>query len=950
MPTLRRFFANDLATRVAFVVLILFLCAVWGLTWLTTAHLHRDVVTVLANQQYSAVSFVASEIEEKIRVRFRALESVAGDLGPATLADPVQVDRLLASRPLLASLFGIGVLVLAPDGSLIADAPADARRRKRSFSDYEYFRAVMNSRRPAVGKPRIGDITGKPGVAFAAPVLDAAGRVRAVVVGYTELSDPSLFGALERSNVGKSGWIAISAPRHGLLVTASDTSRRLTPVAQPGQNKMFDRFMEGFEGSGVAVNSRGVETLTSAQRIPSADWFAQAVLPTAEAFAPIRAMKVRAYAIAFGVSVLVSFLVWLVVRFMLRPLGRATAQIRAMASGAQELGELPVSRDDEVGELLGSFNSLVRQRRKDEAELKLAANVFDNAMDGVVVTDLGARILSVNPAFTEITGYSAAEVVGRTPRLLRSEHHGPGFYRSLWQSLLRDGRWEGEIWNRRKNGEVFLEWLSIGVVTDKDGQPMRYVGVFNDITEMRRKDENIRHLAFHDPLTGLANRALLLDRLEHGIDLARRDRCRIGVIFIDLDRFKVINDSLGHDVGDELLRQTASRLAGCLRESDTIARIGGDEFVVLIKDRGELSDYAALAEKIIATVGESLEVCGHAMRTGASVGIACYPEDGEEVVVLMKHADAAMYAAKAAGRGTYRFFQKAMTERAVHRLKLEMELRNAVANGDLELHYQPQVALAGGELCGVEALVRWRHPQLGLVPPSDFIPLAEETGLIGPLGDWVLAEACRQLALWQAQGLAVPRVAVNLSALQLQQGDLVERIVGLARRHGIAPAALEIELTESAVMANPEYISRVFARLRNLGVRIAIDDFGTGYSSLAYLRRLPIDTLKVDRSFVMNADRDEGDAQIVRTIIALAHSLHLEVLAEGVESEAQAAFLRSCGCATVQGFLYARPLPAPALEAWLRERDAQCRAGAGECDDSGDSGDSSGPGGELSFA
>ena len=939
MPTLRRFFTPDLATRVAFVVLVLFLCAVWGLTWLTTAHLHRDVVTVLANQQYSAVSLVASEIEEKVRARFRVLESLAGDLGPAILADPAQVDRLLASRPLLASLFGVGVLVLAPDGRLIADAPADARRRQRSFSDYEYFRAVMNSRRPAVGKPSIGDITGKAGVAFAAPVLDAAGKVRAVVVGYTELSDPSLFGALERSNVGKSGWIAISAPRHGLLVTASDTTRRLTPVAPPGRNRMFDRFMEGFEGSGVAVNSRGVETLTSAQRIPSADWFAQAVLPTEEAFAPIRAMKVRAYAIALVVSVLVSFLVWLVVRFMLRPLGRATAQIRAMASGAQELGELPVSRDDEVGELLGSFNSLVRQRRKDEAELKLAANVFDNAMDGVVVTDLGARILSVNPAFTEITGYSAAEVVGRTPRLLRSEHHGPGFYRSLWQSLLRDGRWEGEIWNRRKNGEVFLEWLSIGVVTDKDGQPMRYVGVFNDITEMRRKDENIRHLAFHDPLTGLANRALLLDRLEHGIDLARRDRCRIGVIFIDLDRFKVINDSLGHDVGDELLRQIAGRLAGCLRESDTIARIGGDEFVVLIKDAGELSDYAALAEKVIAAVGEPLEVCGHAMQTGASVGIACYPEDGEEVVVLMKHADAAMYAAKAAGRGTYRFFQKAMTERAVHRLKLEMELRNAVASGDLELHYQPQVALAGGELCGVEALVRWRHPQLGLVPPSDFIPLAEETGLIGPLGDWVLAEACRQLALWQAQGLSVPRVAVNLSALQLQQGDLIERIVGLARRHGIAPTALEIELTESAVMANPEYISRVFARLRNLGVRIAIDDFGTGYSSLAYLRRLPIDTLKVDRSFVMNADRDAGDAQIVRTVIALAHSLHLEVVAEGVESEAQAAFLRSCGCATVQGFLYARPLPARAFEAWLREREARPPAGA---DDSG--------GGELSLA
>ncbi len=401
-------------------------------------------------------------------------------------------------------------------------------------------------------------------------------------------------------------------------------------------------------------------------------------------------------------------------------------------------------------------------------------------------------------------------------------------------------------------------------------------------------------------------------------------------MFIDLDRFKHINDSLGHDVGDGLLQEVAGRLSNNLRASDTVARIGGDEFVILLSHADEPEAYAALAQKLMTALAEPMRIAGHAIQVGASVGIACFPEDGAGVVALMKHADAAMYAAKSAGRGTYRFFQAAMTEKAEQRLRLEMELRRAAKNGELKLFYQPRVALVGGTVVGLEALVRWRHPQHGLVLPADFIPLAEETGIIGELGDWVLEEACRQSRDWRLRGLAT-RIAVNVSAKQLQSGNLAERIAELARQYGTAPADLEIELTESVIMANPEQVSGTFAELRRQGVSVAVDDFGTGYSSLAYLRRLPLDVLKIDRSFVSNADRDEGDGEIVRTIVALGQALGLSVVAEGVETESQAAFLRACGCPAGQGYLYSRPQPAAAIEDWLRAQPGMDNPGAMKC-------------------
>ncbi|MGE5472428.1 MAG: PAS domain S-box protein [Bacteroidota bacterium] len=571
--------------------------------------------------------------------------------------------------------------------------------------------------------------------------------------------------------------------------------------------------------------------------------------------------------------------------------------------------------DDRIVSVLGVGRDLTEQKRTEE-QLRLAASVFHNSAEGVMITDAAGNILSVNPAFSTITGYGAAETVGGRPSLLRSEHHKPEFYGDLWRSLSSEGHWQGEIWNRNKSGEAYLQWTTINRIDDAEGNPVRYVSVFHDVTDIRRKDERIQHLAFHDALTGLPNRTLILERLQHAITRSQRESRRLSLTFIDLDRFKGVNDALGHDVGDLLLQEVARRIRGRLRAMDTVARLGGDEFVILMEDLGKASHCASLAEQLIAEIRLPMQLQGHTVEIGASMGMAFFPEDGGDPLELMKRADLAMYAAKAAGRNTYRFFQEEMLERTSRRLNMEIDLRRAIADGSLELHYQPKVSLCSGRPVGVEALVRWRHPVHGLLPPAEFVPLAEESGLIVALGDWVLDEACRQAAIWHEQGRALP-IAVNVSARQLDSGDLVERISNLIGRYRITARDLEIELTESTVMANPAGAIVLLARLRALGVTVAVDDFGTGYSSLAYLRRLPIDVLKIDRSFVMDADRDDEDAQIVRTIVALGQTLRLTLVAEGIENEAQAALLKGLGCDIAQGYYYSPPLTAGDLAGWL---------------------------------
>ena len=559
---------------------------------------------------------------------------------------------------------------------------------------------------------------------------------------------------------------------------------------------------------------------------------------------------------------------------------------------------------------VASFRDVSAQRQA-EARLRLAARVFDNLSEAMTITGPDGRIESVNPAFTRITGYSEAEARGKKPgELLGSGQHDANFYRTMWRALAEDGNWQGEIINRKKTGETYPEWLSITAVRDAEGKVLQYIGLFSDISERKQAEAYIHHLAYHDPLTGLANRLLFQDRLDNAMHQAHRSRRPLAILLLDLDRFKSINDSLGHPVGDLLLKQVSQRLSGLLREGDTLARLGGDEFALLLPEIASHADAASLASRMLREFDRPFDLDGREVFMSTSIGIAVYPGDGESPDILLKNADVALYHAKDAGRASFRFFLESDSENSLDRLDLETALRHAVARQELRLYYQPQVDTRTGLIRGVEALVRWQHPERGLLGPDAFIPLAEATGYIDTLGQWCLETACRQMAEWQKQGLPIARVAVNVSARQLRNPGFTERVSEVLAKSAISPDRLELELTESSLADDPDRVFGLFARLRQKGIRIAIDDFGTGYSSLSYLSRFPVDVVKIDKSFVRNLGHDEAESRsVVQAVILLAHALGMETVAEGVETEVERKRLLEMNCDQLQGYLFARPCP-----------------------------------------
>jgi len=562
----------------------------------------------------------------------------------------------------------------------------------------------------------------------------------------------------------------------------------------------------------------------------------------------------------------------------------------------------------------------ISERKEAEEELRLSATVIAHIADGVMVVDTEGRIIAVNPAFTTITGYAEAEAIGQPWDLTRSSRHDAAFYKELARELKATGFWRGEVWSCRKDGEVFLEWLTVSAVHDREGDAgagekgvlTHYVGVFSDITRLKESQEQLDFLAHHDPLTSLPNRLLFQDRLLHAIGRAAREQQQLAVMFIDLDRFKNVNDTLGHQVGDQLLEQVAAALGARLREGDTLARLGGDEFIVLLEHVDGQYGATHVAQKLVALFEQPFMVSSHELFVTGSIGVALYPQDALESNLLIRHADVAMYQAKARGRNGYQFYSPAMDGEGALRLRMEALLRRAIERGEIFLHYQPQVEIDSGRLIGVEALVRWHNPELGLVSPARFIPMAEDSGFINQLGEWVLDEACRQMGRWDAAGLQVPKMAVNLSVRQVERGAMAPLVARVLASSGLAPRRLQLEVTESVIM-NTGDAAAFIGELHALGVGLAIDDFGTGYSSLAYLKQLPVDVLKIDRSFIKDIPADADDEAIAIAIIQLGKSMNLSVIAEGVENEQQAAFLLRHGCTRAQGFLYGRPVGPDAL-------------------------------------
>ncbi|RMC95343.1 EAL domain-containing protein [Aquitalea palustris] len=1043
---------TSLRTRITLGMLLALVITLWLATLLISHSLRRQMEDTISAQQFSAVSLAAREVDRSVKERMQILQSLAEQLKNLPVTE-AELQPQLERRPLLQQMFNWGIVVLDTQGMARASIPASQGRTGQSYQQRDFVRQALRQGVSQVAEPVWGMHSKQPLIAMLQPLRDRDGRIRGLLMGVSNLALPNFLDDIGSAKYGSSGDFFITAPLSRRYIVSSDKRRLLQPGPAPGVNPLYDRYLSGYQGSGIAVSSRGIAELSSSVRIQSTGWLMQAVLPTTEAFAPIRSLQQQLFGLALCLTILAGSFSWWWLRRQLLPLTEATALLAGMRDGTLPKQALPVRQQDELGLLASSFNGLlerilreeeqagehaanrllrkivshipgvvfqyrlfedghgclpfasealldlyglspqavsdntdpmramlypddaevffsamhasaanltlwnieyrivlpdgqlkwlrvdalpekegpfvtwygyiadISQAKAMEAELRIAATTF-LTQEGIMVTDRDGVILRVNPSFCQITGYSSAEVVGKTPAILSSHRHPPAFYQQLWQSLLQDGRWQGEIWNSRQSGEVFPEWLTITAVHDSDGQTSHYVAIFQDITERKAAADAIQTLAFYDALTHLPNRRLLLERLQHALDAAHRQQQYGALLFLDLDNFKSLNDTMGHDIGDLLLQEVAARLHHCMRAGDTVARLGGDEFIVMLENLGPqretaLREAESVGRKILAQLKQPHQLRGHDYRGSCSLGIALFAAEHDSTEDILKQADLAMYQAKAAGRNTLRFFDPQMQAEINARTRLEAELHHALEHGELSLYYQPQIR--HGQPCqSVEALLRWHSPQQGLRLPGSFIPLAEQSNLILAIDHWVLQQACTQLAAWAGHAdTASLSIAVNVSARQFHQSDFVSRLHRLLEESGANPALLKLEITESLLLMKLGDAGRKMNSLRQLGITFALDDFGTGYSSLSYLKQLPLDQVKIDRSFVRDVLDKPNDAAICKAVIALGHSLGLTVIAEGVESAAQYDFMVEQGCEVIQGYLFSQALPPEQLQNWL---------------------------------
>ena len=1050
---------RSIQLRVTLFTLGIFVLSIWSLSFFASRLLQDDMQAIVGTQQFSTVTIMAAELNQQLQDRLKSLEDVAASISPATLANATALQTQLEEQVVFQHLFNAGFFVTRTDGIPIADVPVAAKRLGLGVAERDYMVAALQEGRSSVGKPVIGKSLGTPVFSMAAPIRNAYGHVIGVVVGVTNLNAPNFLDQVTGNRYGKSGDYFVASLQHRLNVTSSDKKRVMQALPPVGANPHVDRFVDGYEGTARYVDQRGVEILVSVKGIPAARWAMVATLPTGEAFAPIAAMQQRVLWATVLLTVLAGavtwWLTWRMLRLQLAPVLAATRSLAAQADAGQLVQALPVSQNNEIGELIGGFNRMLQtlsqrsralqdseaynrvlfagshipmavidpqtgtlvdcnqaamtlygfssrerllavspadvstpqqydgrdslqaameniqtalhngahsfewrhrrptgeiwdafvhvmafahagkpllqfslqditERKRAEADLRVAATAFES-QEGMIITDAAMQILRINAACSAITGYALEEVIGKTPRVFSSGRHDAAFYQQLWASIHRTGAWKGEIWNRRKGGEVYPQWAHISAVKGAGDAVTHYVASFIDLSARKSAEDEIRHLAFYDPLTRLPNRRLLLDRLRHAVLAGSRSDSAGALLFIDLDNFKTLNDTLGHDKGDLLLESVAHRLSACVREEDTVARLGGDEFVIMMEGLSLQADDAAdhartVAQKILDEFKAPHDLNGLPYTCTASIGVCLFAHANDTVDELLKRADLAMYQAKAAGRNTLRFFDPQMQSMVMARAALEADLREGLQQRQLVLHYQPQVN-ADNHITGAEVLVRWQHPGRGLVSPAEFIPLAEETGLILALGRHVLESACQQLVAWAADpATAHFTLAVNVSARQFHQPDFVDQVLAVLKATGARAQRLKLELTESLLVANIEEVIAKMHTLKATGIGFSLDDFGTGYSSLSYLKRMPLDQLKIDQSFVRDVLTDANDAAIAKTVIALAQSMGLGVIAEGVETLAQREFLAHAGCHAYQGYYFSRPLPIEAFTRFVHDQ------------------------------
>ncbi len=798
------------------------------------------------------------------------------------------------------------------NGVMVCSAVPEPGGKLLNISDTSWFKKVTEEKRFVVGKPHFGPISGKWVSVLTSPIFNARHEMIGTIQLPLDLQsyDPNIPAQLLAPNShygffnedGILVWRNVDPDhmigRHG----TSEAAREVTAIRN---------------GEIESTAKDGVKRFYAVMPIPGTGWIAWIGEPVTAIYEKANRRAQIATAIVFSVVLMLLMIAMIIAKRITRPIATLEHAARAVHEG--DMGaRATVEGPRDIAAVAQEFNTMVDAQQANLEQLRIAATAFES-QGGMMVTDANRIILRINSAFSRTTGYSSQEVVGRTPRMFKSGQHDADFYRKMWEEINHTGGWQGEIWDKRKNGEVFPEWLTITAVKNESGTVTHYISTHFDITERKKAEDKINELAFYDQLTGLPNRTLLQDRLKLAMIASTRHKHHGAVMLIDLDNFKTLNDTLGHDMGDLLLKQIAERLNACLHAEETVARLGGDEFVVILTGLDAMKSNAAgqaesVAERVLQALNQTYQLKEVSFNSTPSIGITLFQGQHVTAEELMKQADLAMYQAKDMGGNSIHFFDPAMQTVVVERSVLEAGLRRAIKENQFELYYQPQVTI-DGMITGAEALLRWHHSERGIVPPSKFIPLAEETRLILPMGSWVLEAACARLASWAGRSsLADLSLAVNVSAHQFRQADFVEQVIAIIEKTGANPARLKIELTESLMVQNIEDIIDKMRKLKALGVGFSLDDFGTGYSSLSYLKRMPLDQLKIDQSFVRDVLTDANDAAIAGTIVKLAESLGLQVTAEGVETDEQREFLIRIGCHAYQGFLFSHPLPAEDFE------------------------------------
>jgi diguanylate cyclase (GGDEF)-like protein/PAS domain S-box-containing protein len=908
----------------ALAVSLLFVLFANAIAYVLLRQLEAERKQSISSGAFGLLSAVADSIDSKLALVHGALIRVAKTVPMRAMRDASAAQAFLDEQASLHALFDNGLFLIARDGKLIAESPFRPSRRGRDISYREFFQRTVQTQRPYISKPyRSTHDPGRPALIMTAPIFDPRGRMVGLIEGSFDLLGKNVLADLSTVKLGKKGYLYLADGRES-IIAHPDPARIMKPAAKPGQNLLFDRAVEGFEGSGETVTSFGVGMLATFKRIRSTGWILGGNYPLEEAYAPIYTARRYVLGGMAGGTLLMLAAVWLLMRRLTAPLSTMAAQVQEIGRNPAARQRLEVASSDEIGTLAREFNQMLDEIERQQRDLARSEERFALAVkgsnDGLWDWDVASDAVYFSPRFRELLGQRGEQLPSAMSAFLGIiQPDDRARVQGVLQEHLRNGQpFDMEFRVLAAAGEERWFRARGQAVRDGSGRALRMAGALTDIQRQKAAEQQLWYMANYDPLTELPNRAFVREHLGHALAHAQRTGERVAVMFLDLDKFKEVNDTLGHTAGDELLCETSRRIATAVRREDWIARLGGDEFVVVVEGLTDAERATPVAQKILESVKRPFHIEGHEIVSPASIGITIFPDDGDKVDQLLRNADTAMYHAKARGGSDFQFFTPEMNAKAVRRFNLQAALRRAIEHEEFMIYYQPQMNARDGRLVGMEALLRWLDPRLGMISPGEFIPLAEDSGLIVPIGEWVLRTVCRQQRAWLDAGLSVVPVSVNFSARQFQRADLAEQIDRILDQCALEPGLLGVEITETVLMQNVEQAARVLHALGQRGLQVSLDDFGTGYSSLAYLKRFPLHTLKIDPSFVRGILHGADDRAICSAIVAMAHNLGLRVIAEGVETRPQQEALRALGCDVIQGFLLAVPAPAESVAGWLQ--------------------------------